>query len=229
MKKRKNLMKTTIQTLNQMKKQLKFTGAFLKGITISFLFSFPSLAATYQIAEPDLLAEIEEKAEHIDYSAIRKRFEELYKYYKPKDIVQLPPAKRSYSYLVDMTYELPFDVPKVDKNGRIVGILYPKGFKFNPLKFIPVDPPVLIIFNGNRKEEVEWVEKHLKSFPAYHKLIITNGNWQKLTEKFKEQVYFLTPRMKERLNLKETISIVRRDGDYMRVNVHAISPVVYRK
>ena len=212
-----------------MKKQLKFTGAFLKGITISFLFSFPSLAATYQIAEPDLLAEIEEKAEHIDYSAIRKKLEKMYRHYKPKDIVQLPPAKRSYSYLVDMTYELPFDVPKVDKNGRIVGILYPKGFKFNPLKFIPVDPPVLIIFNGNRKEEVEWVEKHLKSFPAYHKLIITDGNWQKLTEKFKEQVYFLTSRMKERLNLKETISIVIRDGDYMRVNVHAISPVVYRK
>ncbi|GAB6075335.1 hypothetical protein [Desulfurobacterium crinifex] len=180
-------------------------------------------ASTYPIVEPDLLTEIQERAKYVNYSAIKKRFEELYKHYKPKEIVQLPPAKKSYSYLVDMTYELPFDVPKVDKSGRIVGILYPKGFKFNPLKYIPVDPPVLIVFNGNSKEEINWVEKHIKSFPAYHKLIITDGNWQKLTKKFKEQVYFLTPRIKERLNLKETISVVRRKGDYMKVKVIAVN------
>lgn len=192
-------------------------------IPIWLLFSVSSLSATYPIKEPDLLTEIQERAKCVNYSAIRKRFRELYKYYKPKDIVQLPPAKKSYSYLVDMTYELPFDVPEVDKNGRIVGILYPKGFRFNPLKYIPVDPPVLIVFNGNSKEEVKWVEKHIKSFPVYHKLIITDGNWQKLTKKFKEQVYFLTPRMKERLNLKETISVVRREGDYMGVKVVAVN------
>jgi len=195
----------------------------LYSIPIWLFFSFSSMSATYPIKEPDLLTEIQERAKYVNYSAIRRRFEELYKNYKPKEIVRLPPAKKSYSYLVDMTYELPFDVPKVDRSGRIVGILYPKGFKFNPLKFIPVDPPVLIVFNGNSKEEVKWVEKHIKSFPAYHKLIITDGNWQKLTKKFKEQVYFLTPRMKERLNLKETISVVRRKGDFMGVKVVAVN------
>ena len=195
----------------------------LYSVFIWFLFSVSSLSATYPVKEPDLLTEIRERMKHINYSAIRKRFEELYKHYKPKEIVQLPPAKRSYSYLVDMTYELPFDVPKVDRNGRIVGILYPKGFRFNPLRYIPVDPPVLIVFNGNSKEEVKWVKKHIKSFPAYHKLIITDGNWQELTKKFKEQIYFLTPGIKERLNLKETISVVIREGDYMRVKVIAVN------
>ncbi len=191
-------------------------------VSIWFLFSISAQSATYPIREPDLLTEIQERAKYVNYSAIRKRFEELYKHYKPKEIVQLPPAKKSYSYLVDMTYELPFDVPKVDRNGRIVGILYPKGFKFNPLKYIPVDPPVLVIFDGDRKEEVGWVKKHFKDFPVYHKLIITDGNWQKLTKLFKEQVYFLTPEIQERLKLKETISVVRREGDYMRVDVIAV-------
>ena len=197
----------------------------ITGLLSILIWFFPvsSMSATYPISEPDLLVEIRERAKHFDYSAIRKKFEELYEHYKPKEIVQLPPAKGSYSYLVDMTYELPFDIPRVDRNGRIVGILYPKGFKFNPLKYIPVDPPVLIVFNGSRKEEVGWVEKHFKDFPAYHKLIITDGNWQKLTKKFKEQVYFLTPRIKERLNLKETISVVRREGNYMKVKVIAVN------
>jgi len=194
-------------------------------LSVAFiLFAVPCQAATYPIAEPDLLKEMEARAKDPRVlEKLREALAEKARSYRPMELVDLPETSRNESYLVDMTYTLPFDVPKVDKDGRVVGVLYPKGYTFNPLDYVEADPPVLLIFNGENEKEIRWVEKWLSSShpPAY--LLITRGDWIKLSRRLKRRVFYLTPLIRERLHLRATISVVRRDPvrrRFMRVDVY---------
>lgn len=187
-------------------------------------FPLCGFATTYEIAEPDLLTEIEENAKNIDYTKIQKETQLALNNYVPKNITYLPPAKKNYTYLVDMTYTLPFDVPEVDQNGNVIGILYPKGYKFNPLDYVPFTLPTLVVFSAEKKREIKWVrEKYGNSTNTY--FLTTCGDIktiEKLMNELKIPIYYLTKNVKNRLKLRNTISVVCRDGQYMRVNVYYI-------
>jgi len=182
------------------------------------------LAATYPIAEPDLLAEMEARAgdPHV-LEKLRDALAERAAHYRPWSLVDLPEASRNDSYLVDMTYTLPFDVPKVDKDGRVVGVLYPRGYTFNPLDYIKADPPVLVVFNGESEKEIKWVQRWLsRPHPPVY-LLITKGDWVELSKRLRKRVFYLTPLIRDRLRLKATISVVYRDPRqrrFMRVDVY---------
>ena len=192
-------------------------------VLVTLILASPCLAATYPIAEPDLLEEMEARARDPRVlEKLREALAERARHYKPRATVDLPEAKKDESYLVDMTYTLPFDVPKVDKEGRGVGVLYPKGYTFNPLDYVGADPPVLVIFNGESEKEIRWVEKWFsKPHPPVY-LLITRGDWIKLSRRLKRRVFYLTPLIRDRLHLRATISVVRRDPvrrRFMRVDV----------
>jgi len=81
-----------------------------------------------------------------------------------------------------------------------------------------------VVFNGERKEEVEWVKKNWLN-KSNTMLIITNGSWFDLDNELEKPVFYLPRLMKERLKLKHTISVVYRDKErrsLMRVDVHGI-------
>ncbi|RKX68132.1 MAG: hypothetical protein DRP41_00145 [Thermodesulfobacteriota bacterium] len=203
----------------------QFTTAFLF-IILMAIFTSAVSAATYPIAEPDLLEEIKNRTPAA-VEELKKKIPELkekVKNYRPRDIVNLPPADKDYSYTVALTYTLPFDIPRVDRNGKVTGILYPKGYTFNPLDYVISDPPTLVVFNGERKEEVEWVKKNWLN-KSNTMLIITNGSWFDLDNELEKPVFYLPRLMKEKLKLKHTISVVYRDKEkrsLMRVDVHHI-------
>jgi len=190
------------------------------------LFSVPIHATTYPIAEPDLLEEVKGRIPQA-IEELKKKIPELrekVKNYVPPDTVSLPPAERDYSYTVALSYTLPFDIPRVDRNGNVIGILYPRGYSFNPLDYIGFDPPTLIVFNGDRREEVEWVRKNWLNKPN-SMLIITEGKWLDLDKQLGRPVFYLPRVMAERLRLKYTISVIYRDRknrSLMRIDVHSI-------
>lgn len=196
---------------------------------LSVLLAVASLGTygnTYSIKEKDAMVEIEEKIKKVDVEKIRKELETKMKNYKPSDMVSLPSAPKNFSYLVDMTYTLDTDIPRVSQDGKIQGILYPKGYTFNPLDYMPADPPPLVIFNGENAKEKEWVRKKLQEKDSRMKnamLLATQGNFIKLAEEFKQPVYYLKTIMAERLQLKNTISIVYREKNKMRVDVHSVN------
>lgn len=203
------------------------TGYFRALLVVFILAWIPySFAATYPIAEPDLLEEIEARIPEA-IERFKQKLPELMeklKNYRLKEIIRLSPARKNYSYTVAITYTLPYDIPKVDENGKVVGVLYPKGYTFNPLDYIYQDPPTLVIFNGKRKVEVEWVKKHWISKPGVM-LIVTEGSWHELINQLERPVFYLTSQMKKVLKLKHTISVVYRDRknkSLMRVNVYSV-------
>lgn len=181
---------------------------------------------TYPIKEKDALIEIEEKIKRVDVEKIRKELETKMRTHKPVDLVKLPPATKSFTYLVDLTYTLDVDIPKVSADGKVQGILYPKGYTFNPLDYVVADPPPLVIFNGENAKEKEWVKKKLKENDSKMRnamLLATQGSFIKLADEFKRPVFYLKQIIAERLQLKNTISVVYREKNKMRVDVYSVN------
>ena len=195
--------------------------AFILLLAIS-IASF-SQGHLYEIAEPDALEELEAKKEEV-LKKLRERLRQIKEKLrqKPEWAFSLPPAQWDSTYRVNLDYELPVDIPRVDRNGNVIGVLYPAGFVFNPLKQLTVDPPVLIVFNGSRKEEIERV-KQIKDKYFYRMFIITDGDPISIMQELSEKVYFLTEQMATRLDLRATISVVTWD----RKNGEAIVEVIH--
>lgn len=191
---------------------------------------------TYPIAEQDMLSEIKQRAKQINVAALQKKFKKQLSGYEPKGAAYLPPADKSESYLVDMTYTLTFNIPRVNRQGKVIGILYPKGFKFNPLAYMPLGKiiPTLIIFNINNRAERSYIKKHYLYKLNTMLLTVKSkfSNIRHFEKQTKMAVFELTRHVAKRLHLKNTISIVYRSKKhplFMRVNVIALNLAGERK
>lgn len=173
----------------------------------------------YHIAEKDVIAEIEKRSAETDWtSALYAEADKLKKQAGTAAMV-LPPAENEYSYFVDMTYTLNHTISKYDTQGNPVGVLYPKGFTFNPLDYMSVTE-TYVILNGTRDAEIRWFNKHFKddyrAFP-----IITEGNAFDVSDKLSRPVYTLEPEFRDRFSIKHTLSVIYEDFSrkMMRVDV----------
>lgn len=172
-----------------------------------------SVGATYPVKEKDALSEIEERVGKVDWSRhINKdKTAKLVKSYKPSGLVHLPRAERDRTFMVDMTYILPFDIP--DGKG---GILYPKGYTFNPLDFVAYKI-TLIVLDGSDKEQVEWFKHSRYAKETTAKLLVTGGSPQALTGSLKVPVFYADGRVIEKFSLKAVPSIVTQKERVMEV------------
>ncbi|MCL4476148.1 MAG: hypothetical protein M1508_07980 [Nitrospirae bacterium] len=175
----------------------------------------------YDIKEKDAFQEIEERAKDIDTSKIELELREKFKNYRPRDMAKLEPARKSYSYPVEMRHVLDYDIPRVDGEGKIVGVLYPKGHAYNPVEFLPADPPPMVVFDGQSGKEVSWVKYYYGNKPGFM-LVMTQGDWVEVSKEMGQQVYYLKQVIVDKLNLKNTVSVVYRKGKNMQVDVYAI-------
>ena len=168
---------------------------------------------TYPIKERDSLEEIEERASQVNWDEIFSpaRKGELIKNFKPKDLVPLPRVEEARVFSVDMTYTLEFDIP--DGQG---GILYPKGFTFNPLDYLNYKK-TLVFINGADREQVDWFKKSEYYKNLNVKLLITDGFYYYLREEMGIPVFYSRELIVNRLQLKAVPSVVRQTGQYMEV------------
>lgn len=168
---------------------------------------------TYRIAEPDAMAEIKSAAARSDWKKFmdREKVTQRVKHYRPADLRQLPPAKADRSFLVDMTYTLDMDIP--DGKG---GVLYPKGYSFNPLDYIAL-PITLVVLDGNSLDQLNWFIHSAYADDLRTRLIVTDGNYYDLIEKFDRPVFYLPAEMTSRLKLSAVPSVVQQQGKKMLV------------
>lgn len=168
-----------------------------------------SQGKTYPIYEKDAITEIKSAASKIDWNQYlsREAQEKKLKEFKPKGLVKLPSATTSRVRNVDMTYTLEFDIP--DGKG---GILYPKGYVFNPLDYVRF-PGMMVVLDGTRKEQIEWFKKS-KYFNKYNvKLLLTDGNYYNLKNQLNQSVYYAFPDMIKRFKVSYVPSVIwQKDG-----------------
>ncbi len=168
-----------------------------------------TVGQVYPIAERDALTEIEERAKEVNWRSILDK--EKPEDFRPPHLVQLPRAKRDRSFLVDMTYTLEFDVP--DGRG---GLLYPRGYRFNPLDYVPFNQ-TLVILDGDDPEQLAWLKKaSLLSEPGTL-ILLTQGAFSRVGKQLGRAVFYADRRILERFNLAAVPSVVSRKGRLMEV------------
>ncbi len=185
----------------------------LSGEAWSGLISMGKIGETYPIKENDALMELQEKAKSIDFSKIadKKVMEQKIKNFKPETVKKLPVARENRAFLVDMTHALDFDIP--DQNGNV---LYPKGFKFNPLDFMQMKRTYVFI-DGTDADQIAW----LQNSPHYKRLsttiLLTDGNWYDTRERIKRPVYYALGEIVTKFQIECVPAVVRQEGKYMKV------------
>ncbi|MGD9244643.1 MAG: hypothetical protein PVH36_06895 [Desulfobacterales bacterium] len=175
-----------------------------------------TVGRVYPIAEKDCLNEIREKVKKLDWEKIRDESIEMAKNYKPENLVKLPKATQDRTFLVDMSYTLGNDIP--DKDGKII---YPKGYRFNPLEYI--DYPIkLVVIDGSDSCQVAWFQNSPYAKDYHARLLITDGYHVELREKLNRPIYYAHRLIVERLQLDRLPCIVIQKGVHMEVKEIAI-------
>ncbi len=177
-----------------------------------------TFGATYPIAEPDALDEIERRVKEVDWSQVinKKNLEKAVNAYRPSDLKKIGRAERDRIFNVNMAYTLQLDIP--DGKG---GILYPRGYRFNPLEYIHL-PNIIVIINGDDPEQVAWFlsSRYADSFKV--SLLLTEGDYAQLSEQFNRAVYYADGRLLKRLNIQAVPSVAMQKGTLMEVKEIAI-------
>jgi len=183
------------------------------------LFSVPAVSVnanvlgtvgrTYPIAEKDAVTELQERASQIDwkhmYSKVRPEN------YRPEGLKDIPRARKSRSFLVDMTYTLDADIP--DGKG---GILYPAGYTFNPLDYVSFDK-TLVVIDGTDSEQVSWFASSKYRGKTDVMLLITNGSAMGLQKRLKQPVFYATQPILQRFALVAVPSVIHSKDRLMEV------------
>ncbi|NYT27876.1 MAG: hypothetical protein H0A76_08260 [Candidatus Thiodubiliella endoseptemdiera] len=182
-------------------------------IIILLLFSGNSSAVsvskgtTYEIVEPDLLVEIKQKADQVNWKKLQKNMK------LTQDITHLPIAKEDESYYHQPIVELPFEVK--DKDGKI---LYPKGFKFNPLKYTTLPNQLIVLGSPRHLETVSNLSSVVSSDDT---LLIANMDTVKFIKQTGKRAFLLTENAIKRLGIKKVPSVISQKGDRFLIQVFA--------
>jgi len=170
-----------------------------------------SFGMTYRIAERDALTEIEERARQVDWHKVLDK-RKVENFQGPPDRVRLPRARRNRSFPVDMTYTTEIDVP--DGKG---GVLYPKGYTFNPLDYVTY-PKTLVVIDGTDPEQVKWFAASEYDKRLDVTLLLSEGNFGAVSKRISRPLFYADRKIVERLKLKAVPSVIRQTGRMMEVN-----------
>lgn len=173
----------------------------------------------FEFAENDMLKDItnaiQSKKPELEQKIkdIKEANKEKINNYKPKDMITLESAFKDNIFYPDMTYTNPDDI--YDNNGKI---LYPKGFKFNPLDYQTLHYQMIVI-NGNNQEEINWLIKdNIK-----YKILLSDGNYQEVSKLLNQPVFYAIPKITDKFNLKYTPSVITQIGNKIEVKEICIS------
>jgi conjugal transfer pilus assembly protein TraW len=174
---------------------------------------------TYPVQEPDIIAELKQKAARAQDPALFERM----KTYQPPELHHLPPAKADRTFLVDMTYTLDRDI--ADSDGRVI---YPRGYTFNPLDYISF-PGGLVVINAEDPSQVSWFTSSPYFENHQARLLISGGLAADLVETLQRPVYYLTEDIAGRLQLAAVPSVVIQHEDRLQVREFYLAPEAQEK
>lgn len=190
----------------------------LTSVTDSRAKDLGTFGATYMISEPDSLAELREKAAKVDWKKVfdREKLTRKVRNFRPKELKRLPAARRDRAFLSDLSYTLDVDIP--DGKG---GVLYPKGYTFNPLDYLCFRRTIVVI-DGNNRRQVEWFRKSNWFKDVNAMLLLTDGGYFELGKRLRRPVFYANSLIVDRLGLKAVPSVVRQNGRFMEVREYVV-------
>lgn len=167
---------------------------------------------TYPIVEPDIFAELKQKAAQADRSKNKKYILKQMRDYQPVDLYNLPRATVDATKMVDMTFTLDRDL--VDQDGKVI---YPRGYTYNPLEYVTI-PGGLVVIDGDDPDQLKWFKD--SPYPQNHqaRLLISGGHAFVLVEKLQRPVFYLTADIAGRLQISAVPSLIFQLGNKMQIH-----------
>ncbi|MDQ5988243.1 MAG: hypothetical protein CSYNP_04001 [Syntrophus sp. SKADARSKE-3] len=181
--------------------------------------------ATYPIVERDLTEELKERAAKVDLSKQfdMKKMKKKVTEFRPENMKSVPTANKDRTFQVDMTYTLDHDIQ--DGKG---GIIYPRGYTFNPLDYMQVRD-IIIIINGEDKRQLDWYRKSPYRVDIRSRVLITDGLAYHVSRELKQHVFYANKIILDRFNIQAVPSIVYRNGNVMEVREVEIAKTKRKK
>ena len=173
--------------------------------------------ATYPIIEEDAISQLKKAIARYDWEKFKIKQKEKIKNFKPKDLVDLPVAKEDKVFKVDMTGAI-----KEDIIGRDGEVIYPKGYKYNPMEYVFMRR-IIVFINGKDEKQIEWYKK--SSYPADMRtmLLITDGSYLDVRKKLNAlTVYYANREIIERMGIKAVPSVAVQKGTELEVQEYAL-------
>ncbi len=169
-----------------------------------------SVGTVYPVIEPDVRIEMKQQAGEKWKDEIT-HYQEKVKQYQPPNLQRLPKAKQNRSYSVDMTYTLDRDLK--DKDGNI---LYPKGYRFNPLNYMSLSIG-LVVIDGSDPTQVKWFKDSPYSQNHRVKLLLSDGYAQELIGDINRAVFYLSKDVAKRFHLAAVPCIAVQQEKHIQV------------
>ena len=153
---------------------------------------------TSAVIESDLVDELRQRAVSVDVEQLRH----AQAGYQPANLHALPRATKDTTTMVDLTHTLEQDL--VDAQGTI---LYPRGFTFNPLRYVSLSG-ALVVIDGSDPEQVAWFKGSPYDANRRALLLLSGGLAAALRDELGRPVAYLTEDIARRLQLRAVPSIV---------------------
>lgn len=191
----------------------------MKLILLVLLFASFSLSAkdlgiigqAYPIIEKDLIEVMMARAqEKIDNGGLEEIHDELKsntkKYVATPPGIKLPKTTQYRAVEINPVYTVPKDITDADGN-----IIAKAGTTVNPLEIKPLNK-ILCFIDGNDEEQIQWMLKHCTE-DSRNKLILVNGNYAELSEKYNIRLYFDQKQVLiNRFEIQSVPAVIRQSG-----------------
>jgi hypothetical protein len=184
------------------------------------------LGNTYEIAEPDAYEEILNKVKRLDIEKFKRVLQKKIKEFTVVNEFNISYAKETKIRYFEPRYELPFDI--VDAKG---GVIYPKGFTFNPLQYMTLYR-VLVFFDAKNVLHLNWLKNDGYTKRWDIMFIAVKGNIVEAQKILKVPVYKASKEMLKRFDVKKIPSIIRQNGnklEIMEVGTGDVERAAYRQ
>ncbi len=153
---------------------------------------------TSAVIETDLAEALRQRAVSVDVERLRSAQAR----YQPANLQALPRATKDATTMVDLTHTLEQDL--VDAQGTI---LYPRGFTFNPLRYVSLTG-ALVVIDGSDPEQVAWFKDSPYGSNRQALLLLSGGLAAALRDELQRPVAYLTQDIAQRLQLRAVPSVV---------------------
>ena len=153
---------------------------------------------TSAVVETDLGDELRQRAINVDVEQLRSAQAQ----YQPANLHALPRATKDTTTVVDLTHTLEQDL--IDAQGTI---LYPRGFTFNPLRYVSLTG-ALVVIDGSDPEQVAWFKGSSYGANRRALLLLSGGLAATLRDELGRPVAYLTEDIAQRLQVRAVPSVV---------------------
>ena len=105
---------------------------------------------------------------------------------------------------------MPRDI--TDADGKV---LYPKGYRFNPLEHRRFR--TMVVINGSDAKQMDWADSLEDAADPMTRIVITQGDKAAVSLRFKRRVYRLHPQVAQRYRITSVPAIVKQKGAVLAV------------